>query len=97
MPVDLISSTRKDHQPRVSPDGKKLAFVADRSGTDQLWIADIDGKEQRQLTHLPQVAINDISWSPDGKNFLLMVQTKLLTKLYTFNLAQLKLSSIKTN
>ncbi|NQZ87336.1 MAG: PD40 domain-containing protein [Colwellia sp.] len=96
MPVDLISSTRKDHQPRVSPDGKKLAFVADRSGTDQLWIADIDGKEQRQLTHLPQVAINDISWSPDGKNLLLMVQTKLLTKLYTFNLAQLKLSSIST-
>jgi len=95
-PIKLISSTRKDHQPRVSPNGENIAFVADRSGTDQLWIADINGKEQRQLSHIPKAAIIDVSWSPDGKNLLLIVQTNLLVKPYIFNLDSSKLTAIDT-
>jgi len=95
-PVKLISSTRKDHQPRVSPNGENIAFIADRSGTDQLWIAKVNGKEQRQLTHITKAAIIDVSWSPDGKNLLLVVQTNLLVKLYIFNLDSLKLTAIET-
>ena len=32
-----------DSQPTYSPDGKRLAFISDRSGNENLWIANPDG------------------------------------------------------
>ncbi len=49
-----------------SPDGKKLAFVSDRSGTTQLHVMWADTREQLQLTRLER-APGSITWSPDGK------------------------------
>ena len=49
-----------------SPDGKKLAFLSDRSGTSQLHVMWADTREQLQLTRLER-APGSITWSPDGK------------------------------
>src|SRR6266571_4501182 len=46
---------------RWSPDGKHVAYVAD----DQLWIADADGSNRRQLTRLNGGATG-LVWSPIG-------------------------------
>ncbi len=95
-PTPLLASTRKDHQPRVSPDGSQIAFVADRSGSDQLWLANRNGENLRQLTRLPAAVITDISWSPDAKNILLTVQSKNVTGLYRLSLQNLALKRITT-
>lgn len=39
--------------PAFSPDGHWIVFRSDRSGTDELWITDELGANQRQLTHYP--------------------------------------------
>lgn len=54
-------------QPRYSPDGRRITFISDRDGSQNLWIADADGTDARQLTY-EDGAVTYISpeWSPDG-------------------------------
>src|SRR5262249_49254011 len=42
-PVPFAPSTRLDFSPEYSPDGSKVAFLSDRSGMMELWIANADG------------------------------------------------------
>ena len=51
--------------PVVSPDGKKIAFSGDRRGNFDIWVANIDGSDARNLTGTPS---NDTApcWSPSG-------------------------------
>ncbi len=37
-----------------SPDGKKIAFVSNRTGTYQIWTMNADGTDAKQLTHGPE-------------------------------------------
>src|SRR5215470_8363919 len=39
--------------PAVSPDGKRIAFVSDRTGNDDVYLISIDGRNEQQLTHTP--------------------------------------------
>jgi TolB protein len=39
-----------DSYPMLSPDGKKIVFESDRTGTNQIYVMDNDGKNIRQLT-----------------------------------------------
>ncbi len=63
---ELTSGARNDSSPEWSPDGKRIAFLSDRDGTNQLHVMWLDTREVAQLTHLEQAPTN-IKWSPDGK------------------------------
>jgi Tol biopolymer transport system component len=52
----LIESSRDDHSPNYSPDDARIAFVSNRTGNQEIWIADANGKNQRQLTDSAQLA-----------------------------------------
>lgn len=53
--------------PDWSPDGKKLAYVTDETGTMQVWIMDIQSKEKQQLTTGATAGISAMpAWSPRG-------------------------------
>ena len=64
----FAASARPDHSPHVSPDGKRVVFASDRTGHQEIWIADADGKNQRQLTYSSGNA-GSPRFSPDG-NFV---------------------------
>jgi tricorn protease len=50
-----------------SPDGRTIAFISDKSGTDEIWLIDQDGSgAPRQLTTGGDTYKYQILWSPDG-------------------------------
>lgn len=46
-----------------SPDGKRIAFVTNASGVPNVWMADADGSELRQVTN-SEDQVGGVSWSP---------------------------------
>jgi len=66
-PQRLAATTRHNHSPKFSPDGKSIVFVSDRSGYDDLWVADAAGAHARQLTSFGPAAVGTPRWSPDGR------------------------------
>src|SRR5262249_26517543 len=66
-PTSFISSTRDDFTAKYSPDGKKIAFASDRSGTYEIWVCDRDGSNAIQLTSLGAFSL-DPHWSPDSQH-----------------------------
>jgi Tol biopolymer transport system component len=65
-PRQLTNSGKRDRHPRWSPDGKRILFESNRSGTNQLWVIPLAGGEARQLTTISTGAGSAL-WSPDGK------------------------------
>jgi Tol biopolymer transport system component len=63
-PVD--PSTRYEIDPAFSPDGRKLAFMSDRSGSQEIWVTDLETHASIQLTHIGGGYRGSPSWSPDG-------------------------------
>ena len=75
-PIRFISSTQVEDYPAYSPDGRRIAFMSDRSGTQEIWICDSDGSKTLQLTSFGGAAIYGPSWSPDSQNIALTVAQK---------------------
>ncbi len=65
---DLTDDKFFDRYPRWSPDGKKVAFTSDRSGTYEIWTIDAEGTNLRQLTFNSTTSFP--IWSPDGARLL---------------------------
>ncbi|MDC1144800.1 hypothetical protein OAT22_07050 [Porticoccaceae bacterium] len=63
----LISGRGFASQPRFSPDGNQLVFVSDRSGEDNLWLANADGSGLKQLSRRSDGELISPSWSRDGQ------------------------------
>ncbi|WP_323844829.1 S9 family peptidase [Microbulbifer magnicolonia] len=63
----LTSGNFSDRSPRLSPDGKVLAFVSDRSGSAQIHLLWLDNGQFLQISHLPKPPAS-LEWSPDGSS-----------------------------
>jgi len=63
------SSGAHDRGASWSPDGKKVAFISDLSGEDQLYLVDQDGKGRPEaLTTSLATQLNAPVWAPGGKH-----------------------------
>ena len=62
-----------EHDIAWSPDSRKLAFLSDKEGSEQLqlYVAELTGHSVRQLTHLAGFLASP-SWSPDGRQIALL-------------------------
>jgi dipeptidyl aminopeptidase/acylaminoacyl peptidase len=64
----LTTISGEDEQPNLSPDGARIAFVSDRSGTARLWTMDSTGANQVALATGSDASVPEAApaWSPNG-------------------------------
>lgn len=66
---EFAPSSRHDSLPAYAPSGALVAFLSNRSGRPDIWIARKDGSEPKRLTENGQ-ARSRPEWSPDGNHLL---------------------------
>jgi Tol biopolymer transport system component len=66
-PYPVVAAAGGGHSARPSPARDELAFVTDRDGSSDVYLAELDGSNQRSLQRTP--AYNEFAprWSPDGE------------------------------
>jgi len=69
--LDLAGSMRFDWDPELSPDGQKMAFLSDRSGSAEVWVSDKNGDHRLQITSFGGAYAKTVKWSPDGQRLAL--------------------------
>jgi len=62
--VNPDAMASRSQNPKWSPDGKYIAYVSDKSGQDEIWISDPEGKSPKKITTLDNEK-NPAIWSPD--------------------------------
>ncbi|HEY3128920.1 MAG TPA: amidohydrolase family protein [Acidobacteriota bacterium] len=79
----IIGGLSFESQPRFSPDGKKIVFLSDRSGAENLWISDVDGSNPKPLTKGRNQMFCSPNWTADGQY---VIVSKTSDPLGTFSL-----------
>jgi tricorn protease len=82
----------RETDPQWSPDGKRLAYVSDQSGRDEVWICDERGHNAKKISD-SDCQKGQIEWAPDSKAFL---YTGTDRKLYKYDIASDKTSVLTT-
>jgi tricorn protease len=67
----------REGQPQWSPDGKRIAFVSDRSGREEIWVCDERGQELKRLTN-SETQKGQPVWSPDSQSLLYTASDRAL-------------------
>jgi Tol biopolymer transport system component len=66
----IVSSSRGQQSPRISPDGNRITFESGRSGSEEIWVADSDGTNLAQLTSFGGPTTGTPRWSPDSRHIV---------------------------
>jgi Tol biopolymer transport system component len=83
----ILQSSAGESHPRFSPDGRSLAFSSNRSGSSEIWLADSDGENPRQLTNLSFYIAGYPRWSPDGQSLAFQARLPREPQLYVIRVA----------
>lgn len=62
----IISGNSGNAGPQFSPDGKRIAFMSNRTGPWQVWLSKADGSDPVQLSSTDSAGTP--RWSPDGRS-----------------------------
>jgi dipeptidyl aminopeptidase/acylaminoacyl peptidase len=70
--IDALTRFRHPTFAGFSPDGRRLAFVWDESGVQNLYLTDVDrpGAQPTALTSFKEGAVDSVRWTKDGQALL---------------------------
>ena len=81
----LITSGWNDYNAAISPNADQIAFISDRSGSEQLWLYNLQTKEYKQLTGYDENDYFDGNWTKinwmDNNQLLFSFGDNSLTKV----------------
>jgi Tol biopolymer transport system component/DNA-binding winged helix-turn-helix (wHTH) protein len=90
----IVPSSAGETLPRFSPDGRWLAFSSTRSGNSEIWLANADGTNPRQLTHTAAYIAGFPRWSPDSRFLTFHARIPTYPQIYVVRLADEMLTQI---
>jgi dipeptidyl aminopeptidase/acylaminoacyl peptidase len=76
-PKLLIGGDKTENTPRWAPDGKSIAFISNRDGAMQIYLADAAGSNIRQVTKIPAGAQPPMVFSPDSSTLAFVSDVKV--------------------
>jgi Tol biopolymer transport system component len=91
-PQPVFPSTRDDNSPQISPDGREVVFISNRSGFDELWKGDLAQlQEPMVLTSLGPTGLypHFPRWSPDGRAIVFSVTAANLITVPGFDISDI--------
>lgn len=72
IPREHLFGNPEKFVPKVSPDGKQLAYLAPLNGELNLWVQTIGGNDERPLTQQTGSHINTYFWSFNGRSIFFL-------------------------
>jgi Tol biopolymer transport system component len=78
----ITSGPGFDSQPRWSPDGKRIVFLSDRNGAENVWLCDPDGTHSKALTKGTNNLYASPEWTPEGNYIVVSRTTGVLGSVY---------------
>ena len=64
-PVQLTFNEDKSWMPAICPDGKKIAYVLQKTNSLDIWYINLDGIDNRKITNGGMNIVP--AWTPDGE------------------------------
>lgn len=72
----LLTRMAFDSQPVWSPDGKYIAYISDQGGNEDLWIYNVETKEEQKLSKgTARTMMASPAWSPDSQRVFVSKRT----------------------
>jgi hypothetical protein len=73
IPLELLFENARFCNPKVSPDGKYVSFLAPRKGVMNIWLRSIDdGHDARAVTHDTGRGIHNYRWGYDNASLFFL-------------------------
>jgi Tol biopolymer transport system component/DNA-binding winged helix-turn-helix (wHTH) protein len=87
-PSRFLASTRVSDSPQISPDGRRMVFISNRSGFQEIWLAGVTGTNPVQLTHFasPEHKPGSARWSPDSSQLVFDVEELRIHHIYVLSI-----------
>lgn len=93
----LISSTRRQMNAQISPDGTRIAFQSDRSGSSEIWIANADGSNPVRISSFGGPLSGAPSWCSDGRQLAFDSRAARQSALYVADIDERVVREIRTS
>ena len=73
----ITSGMAFDSQPRYGPEGERIVFVSDRSGSENIWVLNRAEEDTVQVTAGDNLRFHSPEWTPNGDYVIASRQTSL--------------------
>lgn len=74
--TQVTNSAWRDRGELYSPDGRKIAYISDDGGEQQVWLFDIASGTRKKLTNLPAEKDN-LTWAPNSQKIAFGADNRL--------------------